>query len=137
MKYNNRMYIRGGIGVADYAITPKNIANYAITPKNIANYAITQKNRQITPPKKSPKMALIFGQTFLISIKNHHQKVNNIESNRNVQYQINHSRAISQKPETRKKKHDYGPLRSTLYFLITSLRKKNNDELRDYARKMA
>ena len=31
----------GDIGVADYAITPKNPANYAITPKNGPDYAIT------------------------------------------------------------------------------------------------
>ena len=36
--------LRGGdIGVADYAITPKNRANYAITPKNRPDYAITPK----------------------------------------------------------------------------------------------
>ena len=41
---------RGVIGVADYAITPKNPANYAITPT--ADYAITPKhpgNYAITP----------------------------------------------------------------------------------------
>ena len=39
----------GDIGVADYAITPKNRANYAITPKNRPDYAITPKRQKIEP----------------------------------------------------------------------------------------
>ena len=49
----------GGIGVADYAITPKNPANYAITPT--ADYAITPKhpgNYAITP-KYRPDYAIM------------------------------------------------------------------------------
>ena len=38
-----RLKSGGVIGVADYAITPKNSTNYAITPKNSVNYAITPK----------------------------------------------------------------------------------------------
>ena len=55
-----RTAIKGGfIGVADYAITPKNPANYAITPT--ADYAITQKhpgNYAITP-KYRPDYAIM------------------------------------------------------------------------------
>ena len=42
-----RIFNRGGgvIGVADYAITPKNIANYAITQKKSANYATDPKSQ--------------------------------------------------------------------------------------------
>ena len=49
----------GVIGVADYAITPKNPANYAITPT--ADYAITPKhpgNYAITP-KYRPDYAIM------------------------------------------------------------------------------
>ena len=53
-------FLKGGdIGVADYAITPKNPANYAITPT--ADYAITPKhpgNYAITP-KYRPDYAIM------------------------------------------------------------------------------
>ena len=48
-KEKNNLAGGGDIGVADYAITPKNRANYAITPKNRPDYAITPKRQKIEP----------------------------------------------------------------------------------------
>ena len=58
-KNQSRVWRGGVIGVADYAITPKNPANYAITPT--ADYAITPihpGNYAITP-KYRPDYAIM------------------------------------------------------------------------------